>query len=188
MAAGWIVQMLNYSSTDFTIRTSDRTWRPVINGQQFAVDAPIALPRAIQPGDTLQLPFLPFPIPLPPGPRVLNVDFAMIGWTDFARTRIEGPGGAIEVMIGPTGPDNQDYLRIFDEQMNEIESIEIGPRGAGHVASVDFKLVITDESVRFLWWNSNFTGRDLLERFDKIMTLVGTELAKKLISGIKLPV
>ena len=98
-----------------------------------------------------------------------------------------GPGGYVDVVIGPTGVSDRDYLRIFDEQMNEVESIEIGPRGGGHVASVDFKLIIRDESVRFLWWSSNFTGAQLLERFDKIMTVLGTQLAGKLIGGITIP-
>lgn len=193
MAVGWIDQIMNFSGSDFTVQTNDRTWRPVINGHQYAVDERIPVRRAYRAGEVVVIP-APFPgapeirIPMMAGgPHVLDVDFAMIGWADFARTRITGPGGYVDVVIGPTGVSDRDYLRIFDEQMNEVGSIEMGPRGGGHVASVDFKLIIRDDSIRFLWWSSSIVGAQLLERFDKIMTVLGTQLAGKLIGGIPIP-
>src|SRR5688572_21604661 len=105
MAAGWITQINNFSDSAFTIRTDDQTWRPVINSVQFAVDAPIAVPPRRTSATFVPIPFFPGGgMTIPPGPTTLNVQYMMIGWIDFARTRIDGPGGSVELTIGPKPP------------------------------------------------------------------------------------
>jgi hypothetical protein len=164
MAAGWITQINNFSDSRFVLKTNDGTWRPVINNQQFAVDEPIDVPpRRLN----------------PPGPTTLNAQYMMIGWIDWARTRIEGPGGAVEITIGPKPPSGNDFLRSFDDQQVERGSVEIGPRGPGWVASIDFHLNFYNPTpdpgkpanyptgVQMLWWSQQGVGANILERIDK---------------------
>ncbi len=110
MAAGWIIQVVNFSDHTFTLQTNDGTWRPVINGRQYKPDEAILAP----PARKQAIPIPPFG-EIPPGPTVLDVSFAMIGWIAWARTKLTGPMGAIDLTIGPTGANDNDYLRLFDE-------------------------------------------------------------------------
>jgi hypothetical protein len=193
MAAGWITQINNFSDFDFVVRTNDPTWRPIIGGKQYAVDEAISVPRRRKQNITLPLPPPLPPITIPAGPTVVNVQYAMIGWVDFARTRIEGPGGSVDVLIGPEGVN--DFLRFFDDQQRELGSVELGPRGPGSIASVDFHLNIYNPTptpgqtaasmgVHFLWWNQNGVGSEILKRIDDQIGKAATAAAGGLISTL----
>jgi hypothetical protein len=184
MAAGWITQINNFSDSPFVVRTNDQTWRPVINNQQFAADMPIDVPPRRTSATFVPVPFFPGGgVTIPPGPTTLNVQYMMIGWIDFARTRIQGPGGAIELTIGPKPPSGNDFLRFFDDQqVEQAQTVEIGPRGPGWVASIDFHLNFYNPTpdpgqpadyptgARMLWWSQQGVGANLLERMDKALT------------------
>jgi hypothetical protein len=112
----------------------------------------------------------------------LKCQYFFVGWTDHARTQIQGPKGRLKVMVGPTGkgPGN-DFLRIFDEQEHEIESIEMGPRGSGAIASVDLHLNFDDQGMRWVIWNQNGVGANILERADKLFTQMAPKLLAMLL-------
>jgi hypothetical protein len=190
MAAVWITEIKNFSPHHFTLYQNDGTWHPIINGRGFKPDEPIAVPAARDTETTFFMPigFPPTvtPVVIPPGPAILQCQYFFVGWTDFARTRIQGPDGGINVMVGPTGFDNEnDFLRVFDDEENEIASIEMGPRGSGFVCSLDLHLNFDDDKVRWLIWNANGVGADVLERADKLfMPELAKALGKLLFGGL----
>jgi hypothetical protein len=189
MAAVWITEIHNYSQYDFVIRNNDRTWRPIINGYRYAEDEPIRVRARRDEIETIFLPPWNIPISVPPGPTLMQCQYFFVGWTDFARTRIEGPEGLLDTRVGPKGLAEEeqklDSLRIFDEQENEVESVAIGPRGSGFIASVDLHLNFDDDKVRWVIWNANGVGGELLERADKaFLGPLAELLAKKLLGGL----
>jgi hypothetical protein len=199
MAAGWITQINNFSDSDFTVSTDDGTWRPIINGKQYAPNENILVPKRRTVDQVFQpIPWWP-PITVPAGPTTLDAQYMMIGWIDWARTRITGPAGFVIATIGPMPPSGNDFLRFFDSQQNELGSVEIGPRGAGWIASVDFHLNIYNPTpdpgqppqaagIKFLWWSQHGVGADILQRIDqhigKIADAAASELGKQLIQKL----
>jgi hypothetical protein len=196
MAAGWITRINNFSDYDFTVSTDDGTWRPIIGGRQYAKGEPIAVPkrRATPIVIPAAPPWIPFDITVPPGPTSLDVSYMMIGWIDWARTTITGPGDSIAATIGPVSPGSNDYLRFFDDTEIELGNVELGPRGPGSTASVDFHLNIYNPTplpgdppqaagVKFVYWSSHNVGADILDninkRIGKFADVMVEELAKK---------
>jgi hypothetical protein len=186
MAAVWITEIKNFSRFGFTLYQNDGTWHPIVNGQQYLQDVPIGLPPRRDDPITIPspAPWWP-PITIPPGPTVLNCQYFFVGWTDFARTRIQGPDGILDAMVGPAGlaDEGNDFLRVFDSQENEVASVEMGPRGPGWVASLDLHLNIDDDKVRWVIWNANGVGANVLQRADELFTQVANALITRLVGS-----
>lgn len=186
MAAVWFTEVLNATDNDFTLDFTDPTWRPVANGRRYQVGEPVSVSKAH--GRI----FLPSPWPgiptidIPPGPFLIDMKYAFIGWADFASTRLAGPKGFVDFVVGPTNTtENMDYLRVLDEvQADVVEPLPVGPRGGGWIASTDLHLVITNDGVRPIMWSTTGVGASVLARFDQLATEAMTELIKKLVDGI----
>jgi hypothetical protein len=185
MSAAWFTQVVNASDNDYTLDFTDETWRPIVGGTRYELGQPItAAKRRVDPITIQPLPWLP-PITVPPGPTQLDLQYAFIGWADFAHTRLSGPGGFVDFVVGPIDTENQDYLRVLDEvQANVVEPMPVGPRGGGWIASMDLHLIITNDGVRLVVWSYTGVGANILDRFDSLATLAAQELVKKLIAGI----
>ncbi len=83
-------------------------------------------------------------------------------WIDWGRVRIEGPGGSLEISVGPTGPDTNDFLRGFDAGRNEVLSVEIGRRGSWWSDSVSLHCVFDDNGLRWSIWSATGVPGDIL--------------------------
>ncbi|MFD7137372.1 hypothetical protein [Streptomyces sp. NPDC059894] len=164
MATVWLKKVYNFSSHEFTVKQNDGTWRPwcIERRKVYAVDEAITL----SPGD------------------VLTFDHFFMPWADWGRTRIEGPADSLEFHIGPTAADSPDYLRGFDSALNEVLTVPMGPRGSWWSASVDLRLVFEDDAMRWVIWNANGVGPDLLSEAGKLLHEAAMELIKKLVNVI----
>ena len=79
----------------------------------------------------------------------------------------------------------------------ELGNVELGPRGSGAIASVDFHLNIYPparaagqpatypEGVHFLWWNQTGVGADILERIDQAVGAVAQIVVGGLLDVLK---
>ena len=186
MAAVWFTQVLNNTDSDMSMDFTDKTWRPWSNNQQFALGSPVPVPRRRSNRIFLPSPFPGIPaIDIPPGPTLLNLQYAFVGWADYARTRLSGPGAFVDFVVGPINTENQDYLRVLDEvQSDVVEPLPVGPRGAGWVASMDLHLIIEPTGIRPIIWSYTGLGANILARFDALATTAANELVKKVIQGI----
>jgi hypothetical protein len=186
MAAAWFTQVVNASDNDYTLDFTDGTWRPIVGGDRYEVGRQINVPRRRVAPITIPplLPWLP-PITVPPGPTQLDLQYAFIGWADFAHTRLNGPAGFVDFVVGPINTENQDYLRALDEVQDDVvEPMPVGPRGGGWIASMDLHLVITGDGIRPIVWSYTGVGANILARFDSLATLAAQEIVKKVVSGL----
>jgi hypothetical protein len=186
MAAVWFTQIVNASDSDYTLDFTDQTWRPIVNGERYDVGRLITVPRRRSSAITIPspLPWIP-PITVPPGPTNLDLQYAFVGWADFAHTRLAGPRGFVDFVVGPIDTENADYLRALDDtQANVVEPVPVGPRGGGWIASMDLHLVITNEGIRPVVWSYTGIGANILERFDSLATLMAEQLVRKVVDGL----
>jgi hypothetical protein len=162
LATVWIEKMWNISSHDFTVLQNDGTWRPWVNERKksYGVDEPI--PLAAGEALTCQHFFMP--------------------WADWGRTRIEGPGGNLEFIIGPVSASSMDNLRGFDDTRKEVLTVEMGPRGSWWSSSVSLHLVLADDGMRWSIWSATKVPFDVLNKAGSLLDLAATELIKKLIA------
>jgi hypothetical protein len=184
MAAVWITEIKNFSRQhQFTLRQNDGTWHPIIGGRRYMQDEPID----VAPRHDVTIRGVPEKgVPdtvIPDAVTQLNCQYFFVGWTDFARTQIQGPGGILNVMVGPTGAGSgNDFLRIFDERENEVASVEMGPRGSGAIASLDLHLNFDEDNVRWVIWNQNGVGAAILQRADEAFRAAAPQLLLALVA------
>jgi hypothetical protein len=164
MATVWIGKVWNLSDQSFTLLQNDGTWRPwcVERSHSYGRDEPIPL----APGD------------------VLTFQHFFMPWVDWGRTRVEGPDGNLEFVIGPVSWSSLDNLRGFDDARNEVLTVEMGPRGSWWSASVEMHLVFHNDAMRWSIWSATKVGQDILNKAGTYLDLAATELIKKLISKL----
>ncbi len=161
VATVWIEKVWNLSSHDFVIKQNDGTWRPWVNQHEksYGIDEPIS----IRPGETL------------------DIQHFLMPWVDFGRTRVEGPEGALDFVIGPVSFSSLDNLRAFDDQRREVLTVEMGPRGSWWSSSVALHLVLADDGMRWTIWSANKVGNDVLAQAGKLLEQAASALIKTLI-------
>ena len=125
----WIERVENNSGMQLRLLQNDPSWHPVrkSDGRRFMQDEPIEV-----------------------GPRS-SEDFSyfVIPWEDHGRLRIEGPGGAVNAVVGPRRGTQIDHVK-FRCGSGDLQDIQLGARGNQFVCSVRFKLVIDDSEARFV--------------------------------------
>lgn len=182
MAAVWITRFINDTDTPITISSTDPTWRPWIGGTRVSVNQPFTVPPRRTSPTFVPLPFFPGGgITIPPGPTTVDASYWFVGWVDFAQTNVSTPTSQLKAVVGPQANGN-DYLRMFDPAENELASIEVGPRGPGWVASVDFHVTFDQsaEEVRWNYWNANGIGANILQRIDEQFRQEASNIGKAL--------
>jgi hypothetical protein len=202
MAMGWIKQIWNGTDSTFTLRQNDPSWRPIQDlvmtgplswaGRKYEIDEAITVPPRIK--SRRPVPWIPFEVPVNP-PMLSNMKFEyfIIPWAESGRLLIDGPGGSAEIVIGPTSATSDDFLRFLDPQtrLEFTPPVEIGPRGGGWVASVDFHLIFNTLDAKgalFQVWAAHAGGdaamKAMLEAAKAGLEVAGGALFKKLL-GIK---
>jgi hypothetical protein len=164
MATCWTTEVWNLSSHNFTLLQNDGTWRPWCRerSKSYARDEDI---------------------PVGSGEH-LTFDHFFMPWVDWGRMRIQGPDGGIDFVIGPVSWSSMDNLRGFDDQRNEILTVEMGPRGSWWSASVSLHLVFHDDAVRWTIWSATSVPNQILNKAGELLEMASTELIKKLVSKI----
>lgn len=164
MATVWIEKIWNHSDHAFVIKQNDGTWRPWVNerNKSYGRDEPI---------------------PIDPG-EILTCQHFFMPWVDWGRTRIEGPQGNLEFVIGPVSWSSLDNLRGFDDGRNEILTVEMGPRGSWWSSSLSLHLVFSNTGLRWTIWSATNIGGDILGKAAQVLDLTATELIKKLIGSL----
>ena len=178
MAAGWITRINNFSDSSFTITSSDGTWWPeFISGHQYKPNEPITVSGRRATPTVIPLPPPLGPITIPPGPT--SVTFVPDDRLDRLGSHDDyRPWGLVFVTIGPISSGSNDYLRFFDQTEVELGHVELGPRGSGAIASVDFHLELYNQTplpgdppeaagVKFVWWSATDVGADVLDNISK---------------------
>jgi hypothetical protein len=180
MAATWITRFINATNTPIRVSNTDASWRPWVNGRQLAVGEEITIgPQRLT---DIFIPITGYPgggITFPAGPMVFDASYWFVGWVDFAQTNIITPKSQLRAVVGPQ-PNGNDWLRMFDPAENELASVEVGPRGSGWVASVDFHVTFdeTAKEVRWNYWNANGIGANILQRIDEQFTKNASDIGK----------
>jgi hypothetical protein len=164
MATVWIDKIWNLSDHDFTILQNDGTWRPWCNERSHSYG-----------GDE--------PIPVGHG-EVLSFQHFFMPWVDWGRTRIEGPEGNLEFVIGPVSFSSLDNLRGFDDARNEVLTVEMGNRGSWWSSSVSLHLVFHNDAMRWSIWSATNVGSDILNKAGSLLDLAAQELIKDLIGSL----
>jgi len=174
MAAVWITRFINATNTPIRVSSNDATWRPWINGRQLTVGEEITIPPQRLTDTFVPSPFLPGGgIQVPAGPTVMDASYWFVGWVDFAQTNFVTLKSRLKAVVGPQANGN-DWLRMFDPAENELARVEVGPRGPGWVASVDFHVTFDESAqecdgttgtptasrrISFNAWTSNFVRK-----------------------------
>jgi len=116
---------------------------------------------------------------------VLDASYWFVGWVDYAETTITIGGKTLRAVVGPI-PSGNDALRIFDAAENEIASVEVGPRGPGWVASIDFHIIFDESAkeVRLNYWNANGIGANILQRIDEQFRKEASNIGKAIFAAL----
>jgi hypothetical protein len=175
VAMGWITQVWNNTDTTFTLRQNDPSWRPI---QDVGRGANPFFGRRYEPDEAIvvepQARFVDLPwglgrLPVdPPQPRNIHFAYFVIPWAEDGRLLLEGPGGSVEIVIGPTGAGSDDFLKFLDPRtrVDLAPSAVVGPRGGGWRASVDYHLVFNEPAAKgafFMAWAAHNVGSVVLE-------------------------
>jgi hypothetical protein len=154
MATVWIERIYNFRDETFVVKQNDGTWHPYI----YQAGEPSGGKRYLEDE----------PIQVPPG-AALECSYFFIPWSDWGRVRIEGPAGSLEVVVGPANLQNLDYLRGFDEQRNEVLTVQMGPRGGWWSSSLALHLVFDQTGVRWVIWSATNVMEHILQPAAEIL-------------------
>jgi hypothetical protein len=186
MAAVWITRFINATNSPINVSSDDGTWRPWIGSQKLERNEEYTIsPQRLTDTTVQPVPWMP-PFFIPKGPTVVDASYWFVGWVDFASTTFALPGGRrLKTVVGPQ-PNGNDWLRMFDEIENELASVEVGPRGPGWVASVDFHVTFDESAkeVRWNYWNSNGIGANILQRIDEQFRKEASNIGKALFAAL----
>jgi hypothetical protein len=157
MATVWIEKVWNVSSSNnFVLLQNDGTWRPWVRERS----------KSYQPDEE---------IPVAPG-ESLTCDHFFVPWIDWGRLRVQGPGGGLEFSVGPVSFSSLDNLRGFDDQRNEVLTVEMGNRGGWWSSSVSLHLVFRDNGMQWSIWSATNVGSDTLQAAGKAFQLLAPVL------------